>query len=265
MNEKNSLGEIFRQKREEKKISIKNVCDVTKLSKSIILAIESDNFEDLPGGFFNRGILRTYAKFLKLDEEEIIRIYENIYKKDGEKKEKILTIDKEYSFNFLSKKVIFVFLAILILLLLIWLFIPSDFSVAKVENIKKITQMKGKTQKGVKKAINKEIMRTKSEPIKKVINNNKKRDFSEEVKVNKDELALKLIFKDDCWTEIRSGNKIIVSSLFLAGNGFKAKGKVFSIKLGNPGAAEIFVNGKIYQFEYKEGIPKTLILSYKDF
>ncbi len=263
MSEKKSLGEIFRQKREEKKITLKNVCEVTKLSKSIILAIESDNLEDLPGGFFNRGILRTYARFLGLDEEEIIGMYENIYEKDGERRENVLTSNREFNFNFLSKKVILAFLAILILLSLIWLFIPSDFSIAKVENIKKITQTEENFKKVEKKVLKKKIMKTNPEPAREVINNNRKK--RRESDVNKNELMLKLVFNDDCWTEIRSGDKVIVSTLFSAGDSFRAKGKVFSIKLGNPGAVDIFINGKIYKFEYKDGIPKTLILSYKDF
>ena len=69
------FGDKFRKAREKKELSLDDVSNVTKISTRMLQAIEEENFEQLPGGVFNRGFIRAYAKHLGLDSEEAVNDY----------------------------------------------------------------------------------------------------------------------------------------------------------------------------------------------
>ncbi|MCS4533459.1 RodZ domain-containing protein [Neisseria montereyensis] len=65
------LGEKLRKERERKKHSIGEVAERLKLSARQIEGLESGNYEDMPELVFVRGFLRTYGRFLGIDDEEM--------------------------------------------------------------------------------------------------------------------------------------------------------------------------------------------------
>jgi cytoskeletal protein RodZ len=69
------FGDKFRKAREKKEISLDDVSNVTKISSRMLRAIEEEHFDDLPGGVFNKGFIRAYAKHLGLDAEEAVTDY----------------------------------------------------------------------------------------------------------------------------------------------------------------------------------------------
>jgi cytoskeletal protein RodZ len=70
-----TLGEKLRQAREERGISIREVAEQTRISSLYLESIENDNFKPLPGGIFNRGFVKSYAKFVGVDENEALQDY----------------------------------------------------------------------------------------------------------------------------------------------------------------------------------------------
>jgi cytoskeletal protein RodZ len=70
-----SFGDKFRQAREAKGISLDDVSNVTKISARMLQAIEQEHFDQLPGGVFNKGFIRAYAKHLGLNDEDAITSY----------------------------------------------------------------------------------------------------------------------------------------------------------------------------------------------
>ena len=69
------FGDKFRKAREKKELSLDDVSNVTKISARMLRAIEEEAFDDLPGGVFNKGFIRAYAKHLGLDAEEAVTDY----------------------------------------------------------------------------------------------------------------------------------------------------------------------------------------------
>lgn len=69
------FGDKFRKAREKKEISLDAVSNVTKISARMLQAIEEEQFDQLPGGVFNRGFIRAYAKHLGMDAEEAVTDY----------------------------------------------------------------------------------------------------------------------------------------------------------------------------------------------
>src|ERR1700751_4206541 len=69
------FGDKFRQAREKKELSLDQVSNVTKISSRMLKAIEEEHFDQLPGGVFNKGFIRAYAKHLGLNDEEAVNDY----------------------------------------------------------------------------------------------------------------------------------------------------------------------------------------------
>jgi cytoskeleton protein RodZ len=69
------FGDKFRTAREKKELSLDDVSNVTKIGARMLRAIEQEHFDDLPGGVFNKGFIRAYAKHLGLDAEEAVSDY----------------------------------------------------------------------------------------------------------------------------------------------------------------------------------------------
>lgn len=65
------LGSKLRQAREQKGYSIGEVTERLKLSAHQIEGLESGNYEGLPELVFVRGFLRTYGRFLDLEDKEV--------------------------------------------------------------------------------------------------------------------------------------------------------------------------------------------------
>lgn len=74
-NPNQALGSYLRHEREAQNTAIADIAKTTKIPKASLLALEDGRFSDLPGDVFVRGFLRSYARCLKLNGDEVIRRY----------------------------------------------------------------------------------------------------------------------------------------------------------------------------------------------
>ena len=70
-----SFGEKLRKEREQRKITLDDISSTTKISTRMLRALEDEHFDELPGGVFNKGFVRAYARHIGLDEEQAITDY----------------------------------------------------------------------------------------------------------------------------------------------------------------------------------------------
>ncbi len=70
-----TVGEILRNAREKKKLTIEQVEKATKIRSKFVLALEANQFEKLPGPTFARGFVKNYAVYLGLPPEETLAFY----------------------------------------------------------------------------------------------------------------------------------------------------------------------------------------------
>lgn len=73
-----TLGEKLRQAREERGISISEVAEQTRISPLYIESIEKDDYSPLPGGIFNKGFVKSFAKYVGIDEQEALADYSKL-------------------------------------------------------------------------------------------------------------------------------------------------------------------------------------------
>jgi len=70
-----AFGEKLRQRREQRGLSLDAISNTTKISTRMLRAIEEEHFDQLPGGVFNKGFVRAYARHVGLNEEETVGEY----------------------------------------------------------------------------------------------------------------------------------------------------------------------------------------------
>ena len=70
-----AFGDKFRKERERRGYTLDDVSNVTKIGSRMLQAIEEEHFDRLPGGVFNKGFIRAYAKHLGLNDEEAVTDY----------------------------------------------------------------------------------------------------------------------------------------------------------------------------------------------
>jgi cytoskeleton protein RodZ len=70
-----SFGARLKREREQQGMELEGVAATTKISVRMLQALEEERFGQLPGGIFNKGFVRAYARHLGLDEEQAIADY----------------------------------------------------------------------------------------------------------------------------------------------------------------------------------------------
>lgn len=70
-----SFGDRLKKQREQKSISLDDIALNTKIGTRMLRALEEEKFDQLPGGIFNKGFVRAYARHVGLDEEQTLSDY----------------------------------------------------------------------------------------------------------------------------------------------------------------------------------------------
>lgn len=81
------FGKDLRKERETRGIAIDTITDATKISSRHLVALEEEHFDVLPGGVFNKGIVRGYARVVGLDEDAWVNRFMSAYQESGQLKD----------------------------------------------------------------------------------------------------------------------------------------------------------------------------------
>jgi cytoskeletal protein RodZ len=79
-----TLGEKLKQAREARGITISEVAEQTRISGLYLENIENNDYRGLPGGIFNKGFVKSYAKYVGVPEQEALQDYANLIAEQGE-------------------------------------------------------------------------------------------------------------------------------------------------------------------------------------
>jgi cytoskeleton protein RodZ len=70
-----SFGAQLKQERERKGVTLEDISLTTKIGTRMLRALEEEHFDQLPGGIFNKGFIRAYARCLGMDEDQAVADY----------------------------------------------------------------------------------------------------------------------------------------------------------------------------------------------
>jgi cytoskeleton protein RodZ len=76
---KGNFGERLKRERELREVSREEITSATRIGPHFLEALENEEWSKLPGGVFNRGFVRSIARYLGLDEEAFLAEYDVAY------------------------------------------------------------------------------------------------------------------------------------------------------------------------------------------
>lgn len=85
-NEFIRLGEVFKQRRGEKNLSLREIENATSIRVSYLEAIEEGHLGKLISPVYAQGFIKKYATFLGMDGDQIIREHPHVMKILNERK-----------------------------------------------------------------------------------------------------------------------------------------------------------------------------------
>ena len=74
-----SLGQELKRERELRGVSLQEIAESTRINLRLLQALEEDKLDAIPGRFFVRAILRSYAKTIGIDEHQVLNKYQEVY------------------------------------------------------------------------------------------------------------------------------------------------------------------------------------------
>src|ERR1700756_1879884 len=73
---KGNFGERLKRERELREVTLEEITQATRIGPRFLEALENEDWAQLPGGVFNRGFVRSVARYLGLDEEAFLAEYD---------------------------------------------------------------------------------------------------------------------------------------------------------------------------------------------
>jgi cytoskeleton protein RodZ len=86
-----SLGEQLRRAREARGVTLREVSEQTRITMRHLEAIEADNYNDLPGGIFNKSFIKSYARHVGFPEARAVELYERAARASGVQTDEVAT------------------------------------------------------------------------------------------------------------------------------------------------------------------------------
>lgn len=115
-----TLGEKLRQAREARGMSIGDIAEQTRISAHYLEAIENNDFSSLPGGVFNKGFIKLYARCVGLDEQEVVQDYLRIVNQKDDEELKLYKPEVLADANSNSSKLITIATLLILIIVAVW-------------------------------------------------------------------------------------------------------------------------------------------------
>lgn len=251
------IGDIFRQEREKRQITLKDVENETNIRILYLEAIEKGDYKVIRGEVYLKGFIKTYAKFLDIDYNEILKKY---YEENGiaapeeesslkqhtaaQTAEETAASDQQHSSlpkvdksesafrqrveerrkKRSSANIVFgLIIAIVVIGCAAYFVMPLlTSSGASVGSVPAAADT------------NKKAVQPAAEPVEKT-----------PAPVEYDGVHMEAVFNNKCWVEVKVDGKTVLEKTVDQGSTFKWDGKQeIQVILGNAGAAKITINGK---------------------
>jgi cytoskeletal protein RodZ len=287
------LGKFLKDTRDKKGISLDELQAITKVQKRYLTAIEAGNYDILPGKFYARAFIKTYAEAIGQDPTMIFEKFKEDLPFTAEEsaREGLTRTKNKNKKNASASKWIDYLPKVLIILLFIgltasfWMFLQMNSSSNGKQRDEKPSHVE---IEGGDISDNDELDHVNNEPDQEqndtVDIKNPPEDTEDEpvivgkvlsVKESKNEsttyyeiqngvtLKIKLTFTDRCYVAIRNGKKHsfhdkIFNQEEIIEQDYSAEEKII-IRLGAAKKAKLFINGEEFTFPTKKDIQNVII------
>ena len=256
------FGNYLKTEREAKGFTLEQIEQETRIRLTYLQAIENGEFNKLPGEFYCRTYIRSYAKAIGLEEAEVIVKYENRVKEIMSQGEtEILPIKTKWDGTLqetvaskgkapVNKKPILIGLIVVVLLIIAGaIYLALSVSQPNNNNVENEQQIEAENTN-----TNLDIVATEEDPVidsdllAQVPSEVDTLESSTEKIIGKVDILVKA--KGDCWFQVANTQEVIEDSLLRSGEEFNYNSQEpLIISLGKPQVVELYVNGKRIQFK----------------
>lgn len=221
-------GIILQKAREEKSWTFHDVEDSIKIRVRYLEALEKEEYHILPGNTYTKGFLRTYAKHLGLNSEEIISLYKSSLEDPTPEVHTPLTPIQSTPVWF--KPTVLVVMALLAVSIVIGI---TYFS--KNNDTPPISDYNPTPLPTAPETRN-NLPDPSQETLPPV----------EQSPVQYEGIVAELIFKEDCWLKVRVDGGIVQEGMNLSGTTKRLQGttRIEFLSIGNAGGVTLKLNGR---------------------
>lgn len=239
------IGEQLIQTRKVKGISIETAEEATKIRAKFLRALENEEFDVLPGRVYAKAFLRSYARYLELDDAELARDFDRLHAARPEPEKKQRRFKKRRTFN-LGRYVNLFVVAAVIGLLVAFNAVYGRVFENQIES-KPVLQDEA-TRPAAKPRVytppvasNENSRQNDQTKDAKPAGENAQQDQGLSVKLN--------VTSDTCWMRVVTDGTIAFEGELAAGEerSFQAQ-EAIQLRLGNAGAVEVSCNGQSFGY-----------------
>jgi cytoskeletal protein RodZ len=246
-----SVGNRLATARKKKRLRYKKISSELNIEESYLIALEEENYDRIPGGeAYVKGFLRSYAKKLNLDPDEIISQYllTRLQSKEGNSVKQIEKGIEEFS---IRKNILFLFTALLILSIFMFFLkdeadsteiISKTYSSEVNEEINLNNEVIQETQNIENNSI---LYNEENSTFKNLKPDNQPKDQINNNKIPVSGNIIDIFVYDDCWIEVFSENERLLYRLSQSGETYTFTEKKIKIIAGNYKNLRVSFNDKI--------------------
>lgn len=272
-----TLGDYLKNKREAQNITLEEASQVTRIGKTILKALENNQFDLIPPKVFAQGFIKSYAAYLGLDGSEAVkRYFEALDSLEPEQSPEEQVIQQKYSPPILTPVRILLVVIVLVAAFNLWLLMrtPETENDTPPKNIPEKqssspAQSPSVDQQTTPAEKNESLPISEGKESAPVIEEKLTSGEEEVIVVAEDEaiiipetqspeasdiktavspseeMALRIEAVEQAWMRIQLDQKEPFEALLKAGESYTVKAQnKFTLKIGNAGGVELFFNEK---------------------
>ena len=280
-----SFGEKLKREREKRAVTLEEISATTKIGTRMLQALEEEKFSQLPGGIFNKGFVRAYARCVGLDEDQAVADYLEASGESApprieaaaESERRAPESSADRSSRDLPWGLFAAVLLLVALVLSIWSYrkrehrAPSGTSQSAPSALQNTSPSGGPGIASEASAASSNPDRAQVKPA--ASPNGQPKTVAPEktaarqlapasdaaVPLQPGEFTVVIQAREDSWVSLTSDGKTILSDMLIAGTQRSIRGrKEVVVRAGNTGAVDFFFNGKKLAPQGDYGEVKTL-------
>ena len=255
-----TLGDYLKNKREAQNITLEEVAQATRIRRTILEAIENNHYDLIPPKVFTQGFIKSYASYLGLDENDVIKRYHEIMESLEVKTDTDEPVEQQPPQSFLTPTRLLVLGIVCIVALTVWLLRrnpqPEDDTVSN--NTLPITSTSSSSvtspppasqevpaeEDGDPTVFDREepaVLEEEPPPEGKQGEETVEATETEEGKA--EPMALRVVATEQAWMKVQLDQGKPYEALLKSGESLTLKAREkFIIRIGNAGGVELFFN-----------------------
>lgn len=255
-----TLGDYLKNNREAQNITLEEVAQATRIRRTILEAIENNHYDLIPPKVFTQGFIKSYASYIGLDENDVIKRYHEVMESLEAKKETDEPGEQQPPQPVLTPGRLLVLVMVCIVSLSVWL-------LGKNQRPGDDTVLKSTPQTSSASSVNSPPRASPEVPIEEdrdhtVFEREEPAVLEEEPPFEGEQegetvgatetaegaaepMALRVVATEQAWMKIQLDQGKPYEALLKSGESLTLKAREkFIIRIGNAGGVELFFNGE---------------------